>query len=75
MAVQTISTTGDIPEVLDPFYTGRPGEGTVGHAWIQSAYYQGCLIGGFAAIFPDDPTTGFGLTGAAAYAQQFAAFN
>ena len=30
MATQTISTTGDIPEILDPFYTGRPGEGTVG---------------------------------------------
>jgi hypothetical protein len=30
MATQTISTTGDIPEILDPFYLGRPGEGTVG---------------------------------------------
>jgi hypothetical protein len=29
MAVQTISTTSDIPKVLDPFYLGRPAKGTV----------------------------------------------
>jgi hypothetical protein len=46
MAVQTISTTGDIPEVLDPFYTGRPGAGTVGQPGYKRLL-QGCLIGGF----------------------------
>jgi hypothetical protein len=65
MAVQTISTTGDIPEVLDPFYTGRPGAGTVGQPGYK-APITGLLDRGISAIYPD------GLAGAAAYAQQFA---
>jgi hypothetical protein len=28
MAVQTITTAGEIPKVLDPYYIGRPAEGT-----------------------------------------------
>jgi hypothetical protein len=70
MAVQTISTTGDIPEILDPFYAGRPGEGTVGQPGYKKPIV-GLLDRGFAEIFPEDPTTGFGLTGAEAYAQRF----
>jgi hypothetical protein len=65
MAVQTISTTGDIPEVLDPFYTGRPGAGTVGQPGYK-APITGLLDRGISAIYPD------GLAGAAAYAQQVA---
>jgi hypothetical protein len=68
MAVQTISTTGDIPEILDPFYAGRPGEGTVGQPGYKKPIV-GLLDRGFAEIFPEDPT--FGLTGAEAYAQRF----
>jgi hypothetical protein len=70
MAVQTISTTGDIPEILDPFYAGRPGEGTVGQPGYKKPIV-GLLDRGFSEIFPEDPTTGFGLTGAQAYAQRF----
>jgi hypothetical protein len=70
MATQTISTTGDIPEILDPFYAGRPGEGTVGQPGYKKPIV-GLLDRGFAEIFPEDPTTGFGLTGAEAYAQRF----
>jgi hypothetical protein len=70
MAVQTISTTGDIPEVLDPFYLGRPGKGTVGQPGYEN-HITGLLDRGVSAIYPEDPTTGFGLTGAEAYARQF----
>jgi hypothetical protein len=63
MAVQTISTTGDIPEVLDPFYLGRPGKGTVGQPGYEKPF-TGLLDRGVSAIFPD------GLTGAEAYAQR-----
>jgi hypothetical protein len=70
MAVQTISTTGDIPEILDPFYLGRPGKGTVGKPGYEEPF-TGLLDRGVAEIFPEDPTTGFGLTGAEAYAQRF----
>jgi hypothetical protein len=38
MAVQTISTTGDIPEILDPFYLGRPGKGTVGQPGYEKPF-------------------------------------
>jgi hypothetical protein len=38
MATQTISTTGDIPEILDPFYLGRPGEGTVGQPGYKKPF-------------------------------------
>jgi hypothetical protein len=65
MAVQTISTTGDIPEVLDPFYLGRPGKGTVGQPGYEKPF-TGLLDRGVSAIYPDE------LTGAAAYARQFA---
>jgi hypothetical protein len=64
MATQTISTTGDIPEVLDPFYLGRPGEGTVGQPGYK-APITGLLDRGISAIYPE------GLTGAEAYAQRF----
>jgi hypothetical protein len=64
MAVQTISTTGDIPEILDPFYAGRPGEGTVGQPGYKKPF-AGLLDRGIGEIFPDD------LTGAEAYAQRF----
>jgi hypothetical protein len=64
MAVQTISTTSDIPKVLDPFYLGRPGKGTVGQPGYEKPY-TGLIDRGFEAIFPDS------LTGAAAYAKQF----
>jgi hypothetical protein len=64
MATQTISTTGDIPEILDPFYTGRPGEGTVGQPGYKKPF-AGLLDRGFEEIFPDD------LTGAEAYAKRF----
>jgi hypothetical protein len=40
MATQTISTTGDIPEILDPFYAGRPGEGTVGQPGYKKPIYR-----------------------------------
>jgi hypothetical protein len=62
MATQTISTTGEIPKVLDPFYLGRPGKGS------QPGYekpYTGLIDRGFSAIFPE------GRTGAEAYAQRF----
>jgi hypothetical protein len=65
MAVQTISTTGDIPKVLDPFYLGRPGKGTVGQPGYEKPY-TGLIDRGVSAIFPDD------LAGAEAYARQFA---
>jgi hypothetical protein len=65
MAVQTISTTSDIPKVLDPFYLGRPGKGTVGQPGYEKPY-TGLIDRGFSAIFPED------LTGTEAYAQQFA---
>jgi hypothetical protein len=65
MAVQTISTTSDIPKVLDPFYLGRPGKGTVGQPGYEKPY-TGLIDRGFSAIFPDD------LAGAEAYARQFA---
>jgi hypothetical protein len=64
MAVQTISTTSDIPKVLDPFYLGRPGKGTVGQPGYEKPY-TGLIDRGFSAIYPE------GLTGAAAYAKQF----
>jgi hypothetical protein len=64
MAVQTISTTSDIPKVLDPFYLGRPGKGTVGQPGYEKPY-TGLIDRGFEAIFPE------GLTGAEAYAQRF----
>ena len=64
MATQTISTTGDIPEILDPFYLGRPGEGTVGQPGYKKPF-AGLLDLGIGEIFPDD------LTGAEAYAQRF----
>lgn len=70
MAVQTISTTSDIPKVLDPYYIGRPAEGTVGQAGYK-APITGLLERGMGQIFPTDPTTGLGLTGEAAYAQRF----
>jgi hypothetical protein len=65
MAVQTISTTGDIPKVLDPFYLGRPGKGTVGQPGYEKPY-TGLIDRGVSAIYPDD------LAGAEAYARQFA---
>jgi hypothetical protein len=65
MAVQTISTTSDIPKVLDPFYLGRPGKGTVGQPGYEKPY-TGLIDRGFSAIYPE------GLTGTEAYAQQFA---
>jgi hypothetical protein len=65
MAVQTISTTSDIPKVLDPFYLGRPGKGTVGQPGYEKPY-TGLIDRGISAIFPED------LIGAEAYAQQFA---
>jgi hypothetical protein len=65
MAVQTISTTSDIPKVLDPFYLGRPGKGTVGQPGYEKPY-TGLIDRGFSAIYPDD------LAGAEAYARQFA---
>jgi hypothetical protein len=65
MAVQTISTTSDIPKVLDPFYLGRPGKGTVGQPGYEKPY-TGLIDRGFSAIYPE------GLTGAEAYARQFA---
>jgi hypothetical protein len=65
MAVQTISTTSDIPKVLDPFYLGRPGKGTVGQPGYEKPY-TGLIDRGVSAIFPND------LAGAEAYAQQFA---
>jgi hypothetical protein len=65
MAVQTISTTSDIPKVLDPYYLGRPGEGTVGTPGYK-APITGLLERGISAIYPE------GLTGTEAYAQQFA---
>jgi hypothetical protein len=55
MAVQTISTTSDIPKVLDPYYIGRPAEGT-------KPEIVGLLERGMGQIFPE------GLTGAQAYA-------
>jgi hypothetical protein len=61
MATQTISTVGDIPELLDPFYLGRPGE-HCRSTWVQKTR-AGLLDRGFEAIFPDE------LTGAAAYAK------
>jgi hypothetical protein len=64
MSVQTISTTSDIPKVLDPFYLGRPGKGTVGQPGYEKPY-TGLIDRGFEAIFPE------GLTGAEAYAQRF----
>ena len=51
MAVQTISTTSDIPKVLDPFYLGRPGKGTVGQPGYEKPY-TGLIDRGFSAIFP-----------------------
>jgi hypothetical protein len=65
MAVQTISTTSDIPKVLDPFYLGRPGKGTVGQPGYEKPY-TGLIDRGVSAIYPDD------LAGAEAYARQFA---
>jgi hypothetical protein len=49
MAVQTISTTSDIPKVLDPFYLGRPGKGTVGQPGYEKPY-TGLIDRGFEAI-------------------------
>jgi hypothetical protein len=51
MAVQTISTTSDIPKVLDPFYLGRPGKGTVGQPGYEKPY-TGLIDRGFEAIYP-----------------------
>ena len=65
MATQTISTTSDIPKVLDPYYLGRPGEGTVGTPGYK-APITGLLERGISAIYPE------GLTGTEAYARQFA---
>jgi hypothetical protein len=59
MATQTITTSGDIPKVLDPYYIGRPAEGT-------KPEIVGLLERGMGQIFPE------GLTGAQAYARQFA---
>jgi hypothetical protein len=58
MAVQTITTAGEIPKVLDPYYVGRPAEGT-------KPEIVGLLERGMGQIFPE------GLTGAEAYAQRF----
>jgi hypothetical protein len=65
MATQTITTSGDIPKVLDPFYLGRPGKGTVGQPGYEKPY-TGLIDRGVSAIYPDD------LAGAEAYARQFA---
>jgi hypothetical protein len=65
MATQTITTTSDIPKVLDPFYLGRPGKGTVGQPGYEKPY-TGLIDRGVSAIYPDD------LAGAEAYARQFA---
>jgi hypothetical protein len=65
MATQTITTAGDIPKVLDPFYLGRPGKGTVGQPGYEKPY-TGLIDRGVSAIYPDD------LAGAEAYARQFA---
>jgi hypothetical protein len=67
MAVQTISTTSDIPKVLDPFYS-RATKGTVGQPGYEKPY-TGLIDRGISAIYPDD------LIGAEAYARQGCAFN
>jgi hypothetical protein len=51
MAVQTISTTSDIPKVLDPFYLGRPGKGTVGQPGYEKPY-TGLIDRGFLQFTP-----------------------
>jgi hypothetical protein len=59
MATQTISTTGEVPKVLEPFYvgTGKPGE---------AGYKPGLIELGTSAIYPG------GLTGQQAFAAQYA---
>jgi hypothetical protein len=64
MATQTITTSGDIPKILNPFYEGRPGKGTVGQPGYEKPF-AGLLDLGIGEIYPE------GLTGAEAYAQRF----
>jgi len=51
MATQTVSTTGEIPEVLEPYYLGAEAKGTPGTAGYK-APITGLLERGISAIYP-----------------------
>jgi hypothetical protein len=68
MAVQTITTAGDIPKILNPYYEGRPAEGTPGTAGYKPEIV-GLLERGIGAIFP---TLEGAAASRAAYETQFA---
>jgi len=65
MATQTITTAGDIPKILDPYYVGRAASGTPDTEGYKPEIV-GLLQRGVEAIYPE------GMAGPAGYATQFA---